>query len=93
MKTLLIVLALLSAEPVFACANNLQCGYGQVCAKRSGQLYGICVQPTNQYGTPIIQAQGYRPVEVKSCTSDYQCGYNHTCVKQKYEYKGICLRN
>lgn len=92
----LIIPAALIFSSAQACTSDFQCGTGRVCVKASNSVgvEGICVTPTDQFGTRQYNtpAPSAGPHEVSSCQFNTDCSIGFSCVKTSGNINGICVR-
>lgn len=96
MKCLLIGILIYSTN-VFACYNDFECGFGNVCVKPSGSysMTGICITPVNEFGNKDYtgrQRQEIGPKEIEGCSWNTDCKIGFKCLKEAGQLKGICVK-
>lgn len=98
MKILLIGTLFFSTN-LFACYNDYQCGFGNVCVKPSGSYSatGVCITPVDKFGNKDtlgngLQRQEIGPREIEGCSWNTDCEIGFKCLKEVGQLEGICVK-
>lgn len=79
-----------------ACTSDMECGLGNLCVKSSDSIsmQGICVTPTDEFGTPETETttSSSEPHEISGCEFDTDCDIGFSCMKRNGEMTGICMK-
>ncbi len=90
------LLMLISGTAFAECYSDFDCGFGNKCIKASGDinLTGICVTPTDQFGTQKYDntAPSAQPRNIQGCSFDTDCSIGFSCVKRSGQIYGICVK-
>lgn len=93
-KLVALVVMILWCTHVHACQFDTDCSPGSKCAKRSGQLYGVCaggIQPGNAWDrTPVYDPLDPSKKRGETCQFDTDCGPGNRCAKSGVY--GVCVR-
>ena len=79
-----------------SCYSDIECGIGRRCVKARGDINitGICVTPSDEFGTPQIDTSTPRtqPRNVTGCSFDTDCSIGFSCMKRSGQIYGICVK-
>ncbi len=94
----IIGIALLAPLKSISCMIDADCGPDARCAKRSGQIYGMCLSEA----TPLTDAGAQRDnanpmLQFDSsyghlCSFDADCGPQRRCLKTSENANGVCVK-
>ena len=90
------VFAMFLAGAANACSFDTDCDVRSKCAKRPGQIYGICVGGLNP-GNDGDREPVYSPTDPNQTTGDTcqfstDCGPGSLCLKGAGHIRGVCIR-
>ncbi len=93
---LLTLLIILFPGAAFACSFDTDCGVGNKCVKKSGQIYGFCaggMNPGNDNDrVPVRDPLDINRTAGKTCSFSTECGPGSKCLKGQGYIKGVCVR-
>jgi hypothetical protein len=78
---------------VFACLNDYDCEYGEICIRSSSIGQGLCYKKnTNVLIKPraIVPYTNDRDNKVGvKCSTNFDCGFGNTCMKVDTDIYGV----
>jgi len=89
------ILAVFVFTNTWACINDFQCGFGNICVKSkdSASMNGICVTPTDKFGNKQYGVTpSSEPRKVTGCNFNTDCDVGFSCMKRVGELSGICMK-
>ncbi len=96
-NAVLIAGAILFVGAAYAgCFSDFDCGYGNKCVKASRDINitGVCVTPSDKFGSPRpdYSAPKPEPSKVRGCSFDTDCDIGFSCMKRNGQIYGICVK-
>jgi hypothetical protein len=90
------VFAVFLAGVAHACMFDTDCDVGSNCAKRPGQIYGLCVgglnPGNNGDGEPVYSPTDPNQTTGDTCQFSTECGPGSICLKKCGSMYGVSLR-